>query len=103
MIELEPSHAAADETSATRDITRVEIGLIVVISLTMVVLPVLEIILRRVRGSGVPGASVYVQHLTLWLGFLGALAPTAGGRHLGLATTNLLKPGRARHAALLFG
>jgi tripartite ATP-independent transporter DctM subunit len=103
MIELEPSQAAADETSATREITRVEIGLIVVISIAMIVLPVLEIVLRRVRGTGVPGGSVYVQHLTLWLGFLGALAATAGGRHLGLATANLLRPGRPRNAALLLG
>ncbi len=83
--------------------TVVETALTVVISLAMVVLPVAEIVLRKLRGSGVPGGSVYVQHLTLWLGFIGALAATAAGKHLGLASGNLLPAGRARTAAGLFG
>jgi tripartite ATP-independent transporter DctM subunit len=44
-----------------------------------------------------------VQHLTLWLGFLGALAATAAGKHLGLATTNFVPHGRWRTAALQLG
>src|SRR5438552_1425365 len=103
MIELESGVGEEEEAASAKHATVVEIGLVVVISLTMTILPVLEIILRRVRGSGVPGGSVYVQHLTLWLGFLGALAATAAGKHLGLATANLLPHGRWRVGALVFG
>jgi tripartite ATP-independent transporter DctM subunit len=81
----------------------VETGFVVVISLAMIALPVAEMVLRKLRGSGVPGGSVYVQHLTLWLGFIGALLATVAGKHLGLATTNFFKPGRARSAALIYG
>src|SRR5262249_21360859 len=69
----------------------------------MCLLPVAEMVLRRVRGSGIPGSSVYVQHLTLWLGFWGAVLATGTGKHLGLATTNLLPPGRVRTIVLVYG
>jgi tripartite ATP-independent transporter DctM subunit len=83
--------------------TVVEKAFIVVISLAMVVLPVAEIILRKLYGNGVPGGSVYVQHLTLWLGFIGALGATAAGKHLGLASGNLLPAGKPRLYAGIFG
>jgi tripartite ATP-independent transporter DctM subunit len=103
MIELEPGVGEAEEAATAKHATLPEIVLVVVISIAMITLPVLEIALRRVRGNGVPGGSVYVQHLTLWLGFIGAFAATAAGKHLGLATANLLPHGRWRAAALTFG
>src|SRR5438105_5900674 len=78
-------------------------AVIVIISLAMVVLPVAEILLSKLRGVGVPGGSVYVQHLTLWLGFIGALGATAAGKHLGLASGNLLPEGKPRLYAGVFG
>jgi C4-dicarboxylate transporter, DctM subunit len=84
-------------------VTRVEMAITVVISLLMVILPVAEIILRNLRDTGIPGGSVYVQHLTLWLGFIGALAATAAGKHLGLASGNLLPEGKPRLYAGIFG
>ena len=49
---------------------------LVAIVLTMVLLPTLEAAVRRLTGSGVPGAAVYTEHLTLWVGFLGASMAT---------------------------
>ncbi len=81
-------------------IFRVETGLIVFLSSAMLILPVLQIIARRF-GTDFPGASVYTQTATLWLGFLGALAATASGRHLGLSTSNFLPVGKLRNSVLL--
>jgi hypothetical protein len=39
----------------------------------MAVIPLLEIILRRAVGIGIPGAGPIVQHLVLWVGFLAPL------------------------------
>lgn len=103
MIELEHSIDGSEEGASAKQATVVETVLIVVISLAMIVLPVAETILRRARGQGVPGGSVYVQHLTLWLGFIGALLATAAGKHLGLATTNLIPRGRWRAGAVIYG
>jgi len=40
---------------------------------TLALLPVAESLVRRFTGLSIPGASLYVQHLTLWAGFVGAL------------------------------
>ena len=79
--------------------TAVETWLTVVLTLIMVILPVLEIALRAIRGEGVPGGSKFVQHGMVWLGFVGAVIATGGGKHLGLATGSFLKPGPRRTAA----
>ena len=66
----------------------------------MSALPVLELLLRNLLGTGIPGASGYVAHLTLWVGFLGAMIATSRNRHLDLSTGAIaLPPGLARIAA----
>jgi tripartite ATP-independent transporter DctM subunit len=82
--------------------TPVEVWFTVVLTVAMVILPVLELVLRAVRGEGVPGGSKYVQHLMVWLGFVGAAIATGSGKHLGLATGTFLKPGRRRTAVGIF-
>ena len=81
--------------------TRVERWLLVAIVLTMVLLPTLEAVLRRV-GGGIPDAIPYTTHLTLWIGFVGAMLATATERHLALSTVDLL-PQRWRTAARNYG
>ena len=81
--------------------TRVERWLLVAIVLTMVLLPTLEAVLRRV-GGGIPDAIPYTTHLTLWIGFVGAMLATATERHLALSTVDLL-PERLRTAARSYG
>lgn len=102
--------------------TRLEGALATLIGLMMVVLPVMGS-LRRIadalldstrlpwlthllgRGLGflipkdMTWGAVYTQIGTLWIGFLGAVLATAGGKHLGLATTNFMPKGRLRSAA----
>ncbi len=52
----------------------------------MALLPVLELVLRTFFGTGIPGNSGYVQNLTLWVGFLGAMIASRERRHLSLST-----------------
>jgi len=77
--------------------------LLVAVVLAMVILPTLETIVRRFTGSGVPGAAVYTEHLTLWVGFLGALLATATNHHLALSTVEMLPKGRWQNSARIFG
>jgi tripartite ATP-independent transporter DctM subunit len=101
-----PASAALPEAALAPPHARpltVELVVIVLITLVMVALPVIDIVLRRVRGAALLGASVYVQHCTLWLGFLGALVATKTGEHLGLSTSNFFKEGRKKDAALVWG
>ena len=54
--------------------------------LAMGLLPVLELFLRTFFRTGIPGNSSYVQNLTLWVGFLGAVVASRERRHLSLSS-----------------
>ena len=66
----------------------------------MVALPLTEIALRRLAGTGIPGSIPFVQHLVLWVGFLGAALAAREGTMLALATGTFLPPGRWRVMAV---
>jgi len=68
----------------------------------MVVLPLAEIVLRRLFNVGIPGSIPFVQHLTLWVAFLGAALAARDGKLLALATGTFLPEGRVRQAAGVF-
>ena len=68
----------------------------------MVVLPLAEIVLRRLAGTGIPGSIPFVQHLVLWVGFLGAALAAREGTMLALATGTFLPAGRPRQLADTF-
>ncbi len=68
----------------------------------MVVLPLAEIVARSLFETGVPGAGAFTQHLTLWVGFLGAALAAKEGKLLALATGEFLPEGRFRQAAKIF-
>lgn len=67
--------------------------------LAMVALPLLEIAVRRLFGVGVPASGPLVQHLVLWVGFLGAAIAAREGKLLALATSTLIPQGPPRRAA----
>jgi C4-dicarboxylate transporter DctM subunit len=52
----------------------------------MVVLPLADLAARGVFRVGVPGAVELTQHLSLWVGFCGAVVAARHGRHLCLGT-----------------
>src|SRR5207248_9574928 len=70
--------------------------------LVMVVLPLAEIVSRRVFSRGIPGSGPIVQHLTLWVGFLGAAIAARDGKLLALATGTFIPQGIWRRAADIF-
>jgi tripartite ATP-independent transporter DctM subunit len=58
--------------------------------IAMGLLPLVEGALRFFFGFGIPGAGPFVQHLTLWVGFLGAAIAAREGRLLAMATDQFL-------------
>jgi tripartite ATP-independent transporter DctM subunit len=83
--------------------TRLERALVALLLLAMVLLPAASTVSRRLTGRELPGSSVLAQHITLWVGFLGALLATASGNHLALSTLDLVPEGWPRRTARLFG
>lgn len=78
--------------------TRIEDAVAGVVLLAMVVLPVGEIVARWFGTVFVPGAITLVQHLTLWVAFLGAAIAARQGKLLALATATFL-PERVQRAS----
>ena len=71
--------------------------LFVVLALaTMVVLPLAEVVLRKVFHSGISGASSILQHFTLIIGLLGGAMAAREHRLLALSTLTSFMPSRAR-------
>ncbi len=72
-----------------------------ILALTVFVLlafiPFFETISRLFGGSGVPASPVLVQHLTLWIGFVGAVLATRQNRLLALTTKPLFRPDEDFH------
>jgi tripartite ATP-independent transporter DctM subunit len=68
----------------------------------MMVLPLAEILLRKLTGKGIAGSSAFVQHFTLLVGVLGGALAAREGRLLTLSSLpNLLKP-HWKAAAIIF-
>ena len=67
--------------------------------LVMVILPLLEVVWRKAFSRGIPASGPIVQHLTLWVGFLGAALAARDGKLLALATGTFIPPGLWRRAA----
>ncbi len=70
--------------------------------LAMAFLPVAEAFLRSIFGVGLPGSFPFVQHLTLWVTFLGAALAAREGKLLALATGEFLPEGAWRESARIF-
>ncbi len=68
----------------------------------MILLPLAEAAGRKLFGVGIPGALPFTQHLTLWVGFLGAALAAREGKLLVLATGELMPEGRFRDASRVF-
>lgn len=70
--------------------------------LAMLLLPVLEILLRRLFKTGISGSSILVQHLTLIVGMIGGAVAARDERLLALSPAQTLLKGRAKAAARVF-
>jgi len=96
----EPGLAAEGPLPAPRSaLARIEPAVAGTALVLMVLLPLAETLARPLLGRGIPGSGPFVQHFTLWVGFLGAAIAAGEGRLLALATTTYLPEGRLRRGA----
>lgn len=65
----------------------------------IIVLPLGEIVLRKWFATGIPGAAPFAQHLTMWVGMLGAAIAARDGKLLSLATGEFLEHSAVAKAA----
>lgn len=58
----------------------------------MAALPIAEALIRPVHPTGIPGSSMWVQHLVLWVGLLGAAVAARRGELLSLSAGPTMVP-----------
>lgn len=72
---------------------RTEDAVLIILLFLMALIPVVERLGRAWFGVGIPGATEYLRHLTLWIAFLGAVLATRDGKHLRIiAALHWLQP-----------
>ena len=71
-------------TLVREKISRFEDWVAVAVLAVMAILPCLEVLAREVFRTSITGSIVTVQHLTLWIGFVGAMLASREGRLLTL-------------------
>jgi C4-dicarboxylate transporter DctM subunit len=81
--------------------SRLEAGVMVAALAAAAFVPLVEALGRPFGGFHIPGSSLWVQQLTLWLAFVGGLAATRSHKHLTLSTAELFGAGTARRLARL--
>jgi hypothetical protein len=81
-----PTVPSAPRLRAERIVRLGEESLAAAALVLMVLLPLAEIVVRAGFVTGIPGAGPLVQHLTLWVGFIGAGLAARDERLLSIAT-----------------
>ena len=71
------------------NIKSIERGITLFVFIALVLLPAIEVLTRLFGTTGVVASPVLVQHLTLWIGFLGAMVAARRNRLLSLTSTPL--------------
>lgn len=101
-----PAGNAAERPSAQAGaislLRRAENGLSVAMLCAMALLPILEIVGRRLWRTGIPGSTTLVQHGTLWIGFLGGAITARDGGHLSIGALTGVLPQSFRKPASIF-
>ena len=74
----------------TAALARAENGLAIAVLALMSVLPLVEVVTREWLGGGLAGSIPIVQHMTMWITFLGAALAARSDRLLALSTGTFL-------------
>src|SRR3954467_11378956 len=78
---------------------RLENGLLALSLGAAVLLPLIEIVLRKFFHSGIPAESAFLQHLTLVIGMIGCAVAAREGKLLSFSTLTAVMPPRWRAVA----
>ena len=76
----------------TSNLKKLEFYFTNIIIALLISLPVLEVVARFFGTTAITSSRMLVQHLTLWVGFFGAVLASSRGKLLSLSSSNLFEP-----------
>ena len=74
----------------------------IIVLLSIAILPTIEVVARALGKPGIRGNSDYLQHIVLWLTFVGGMITSRQNQHIALAIATEHMKGRALDAAKTF-
>lgn len=74
----------------------IETAALVVIVLAMVLLSFLQVVLRNIFDQGILWGDIFLRHLVLWVGFIGASLATRENKHINIDVLGRMLKGRSR-------
>ncbi len=77
-------------------ISHIETIFIVLILSTMILLAFLQVILRNFFSTSIFGGDVFLRHLVLWIGFIGASLATREGKHINIDVLSKILPEKGK-------
>ncbi|MDE2292344.1 MAG: TRAP transporter small permease [Elusimicrobia bacterium] len=86
---------------AERRLAAFEQGALAAMLVVMVTLAFLQVVLRGVFDAGLLWADIFLRHLVLWLGFLGACLAASDDKQFAMDATAQFLPGKVRPAVQL--
>jgi len=78
-----------------KTIARIETWLLVVIVLLMVLFSFTQVLLRLLLDEGIMWADIFLRHLVLWVGFIGASLATRDNKHINIDLLNRYLKGKS--------
>jgi C4-dicarboxylate transporter, DctM subunit len=74
-----------EKTNSTSRFRRIENVFSYIVLVLLALLPFMEVIVRKILRTGIPGSNEYIIHLVLWITFLGGMITSREKRHLALS------------------
>jgi C4-dicarboxylate transporter DctQ subunit len=82
-------------------IERTETAILVLVLGIMVVFAFLQVVLRNIFNEGILWGDIFLRHLVLWVGFLGASLATREQKHINIDLFNRLLPEKGKQVSRL--
>jgi C4-dicarboxylate transporter DctQ subunit len=82
-------------------IERTETAILVLVLGIMVVFAFLQVVLRNIFNEGILWGDIFLRHLVLWVGFLGASLATREQKHINIDLFNKLLPEKGKQVSQL--
>ena len=77
-------------------VEQIETYILVLITLVMVILSFLQVILRNVFDEGLLWGDIFLRHLVLWVGFIGASLATKDEKHINIDVLTRFARGKGK-------
>jgi C4-dicarboxylate transporter, DctQ subunit len=77
-------------------VVRIETVILVVIVLVMVTLSFMQVVLRNVFDQGILWGDIFLRHLVLWVGFIGASLAAQEEKHINIDVLTRFMKGRSK-------